>query len=159
MDSEVPMRLVLVDPPSGVDFGIQRGSGADYETILVQRRTRGDLSFDFSLTVADDRKDGLPRFKGPFAQGPPASRFIYIDVGTYAGQKDTPWSRRMKVPLQGITWTHIRAAMSKAAHKLTARIPGTGTDGGPSCATVRLLGDWEVVTANSKRHPAPSREI
>ena len=146
MASEVPIRLVLVDPPPRVDFGIQRGSGADYESVLVQRRGQGDVSFDFSLTVADDRKDGLPRFKGPFAQGPSANRFIYIDVGTYAGQKDTPWSRRMKIPLQGITWDLIRKAMNRPKHKLMARIPGTGKDGGPSCATVRLLDDWQVIS-------------
>ena len=88
LEAEVPMRLVLVDPPPGVDFGIQRGRGAQYETLFVQQRTRGDVSFDFALTV-DNRKDGLPNFQGPFAQGPPSSRFIYVDVGTYAGQKDT----------------------------------------------------------------------
>ena len=148
MESEVPIRLVLVDPPPGIDFGIQRGGGAQYEILFVQRRKRGDVVFDFSLTVADNRKDGLPNFKGPFAQGPLASRFIYVDVGTYAGQKDTPWSRRMKVPLQGITWPLIHKAMSKPEHKLSARIPGTGKDGGPSCATVQLLGDWQVIRAD-----------
>src|SRR6187402_1836310 len=108
MESELPVRLVLVDPPSGVDFRIQRGRGAEYETVCVQQRTRGDVCFDFFLTVADNRKDVLPNFQGPFAQGPPAARFVYVDVGTYAGQKNTPWSRRMKVPLQDITWALIR---------------------------------------------------
>jgi hypothetical protein len=144
MESDLPIRLVLVDPPPGVDFGIQRRGGAHYETLFVQQGKRGDVIFDFSLPVTDDRKDGLPNFKGPFAQGPPASRFIYVDVGTYAGQKDTPWSRRMKVPLQGITWTLIRQATRKPGNRLVARIPGKGKDGGPNCATVRLFGDWEV---------------
>ena len=145
MESEVHIRLVLVDPPAGVDFGIQRGAGTDYESVFVQQRKRGDVSFDFSLTVVDNRKDGLPNFQGPFAQGPPAGRFIYVDVGTYAGQKDTQWSRRMKVPLQGVTWPLIRKAMSKSGYKLSARIPGTGKDGGPNCATVRLIGEWQVI--------------
>ena len=145
MESDLPIRLVLVDPPSGIDYGIQRGSGSEYETMFVQRRERRDVVFDFSLTVADNRKDGLPNFKGPFAQGPLASRFIYVDVGTYAGQKDTPWSRRMKVPLQGITWTLIKQVARKPKHTLSARIPGTGKDGGPSCATVTLLGPWQVI--------------
>src|SRR5215468_4030513 len=116
MESELPIRLVLVDPPGDVDYGIQRGSGSDYETLFVQQAKRGDVTFDFSLIVSDNRKDGLPNFKGPFAQGPPTNRFIYIDVGTYAGQKDTPWSRRMKIPLQGITWTQIKQITSKAGH-------------------------------------------
>lgn len=101
MESDLSIRLVQVDPPPGVDFGIQRGGGAQYETLFVQQAKQGDVIFDFSLTVTDNRKDSLPNFKGPFAQGPPASRFIYIDVGTCAGQTNTQWSRRMKVPLQG----------------------------------------------------------
>src|SRR2546422_4644273 len=145
MESEVPIRLVLVDPPAGVDFGIQRGRGAKYESLFVQQRKSADVSFDFSLTVADKGKDGLPNFQGPFAQGPPAGRFVYVDVGTYAGQKDTQWSRRMKVPLQGITWTLIRKAMSEVGYKLSARIPGTGKDGGPNCAMVHLLGGWQII--------------
>lgn len=144
-ESDLSIRLVLVDPPPGVDFGIQRGGGAQYETLFVQQVKQGDVIFDFFLIVTENRKDSLPNFKGPFAQGPPASRFIYIDVGACAGQINTQWSRRMKVPLQGITWALIRQATSKPGRKLLARIPGKGKDGGPNCATVRLLGDWEVI--------------
>lgn len=143
---EVQIRLVLVDPPPGVDFGIQRGGGTGYTSMFVQRRTNGDVAFEFPMTVADNRKDGLPNFLGPFAQGPPAGRFIYVDVGTCAGQKGTTWTRRMKIPLGGITWLLIRKATSRPGCKLSARIPGTGKDGGPSCATVRLLGEWQVTT-------------
>ena len=145
MNSEVPIRLVLVDPPSEVDFGIQRGRGAQYEPAFVQRRKDGDVSFDLSLVLAENRKDGLPIFQGPFAQGPPAKRFVYIDVGTYAGQKDTQWARRMIVPLGGITRALITKVLSRGGQRLLARIPGTGKDGGPNCATVKLLGDWQVI--------------
>jgi hypothetical protein len=148
MESELPIRIVLVDPPEGVDFGIQRGGGSRYETLLVQQAKCGDVIFEFSLIVADNRDDGLPNFKGPFAQGPPTKRFIYIDVGTYAGQKNTQWSRRMKIPLQGITWTLIKRVTSKPGHKLVAKIPGTAKDGGPNCATVKLLEAWQVVKSD-----------
>jgi hypothetical protein len=148
-ESDLPIRLVLVDPPLGVDFGIQRGSGAQYETMFVQQATNGDIIFDFSLSVSQNRRDDLPNFKGPFAQGPSSSRFIYIDVGTYAGQKNTLWSRRMKVPLQGITWTLIKQARGKPGNRLMARIPGKGKDGGPNCATVRLLGQWKIINADA----------
>lgn len=145
MKSEVPVRLVLVDPPAGIDYGVQSGRGAEYDTLFVQQRTRPDVVFDFPITVADNRKDGQPNFLGDFAQGPADGRFIYVDVGTYAGQTDTPWARRMKVPLQGLTWELIRKAIKKPGHRLSARIPGTGKDGGPTCATVKLLGDWEII--------------
>ena len=148
MEYELPIRLVLVDPPAGIDFGIQKGSGVRYETLFVRRRRHGDVVFDFSLTVKDNRKDGLPNFVGPFAQGSSANRFVYIDVGTYAGQQDTQCARRMKVPLEGITWTQIRQALDRSGYTLAARIPGTGKDGGPNCATVELLSEWKIVKAN-----------
>jgi hypothetical protein len=142
---DVPIRLLLVEPPPAVDFGIQRGRGAQYEAVLVQQRKGANVSFDFSLGVNEARKDGLPNFTGPFVQGPPSKRFVYIDVGTYAGQKGTPWSRRMIVPLHGITWHAIRKVLSRKGQRLSARIPGTARDGGPNCATVQLLGDWQIV--------------
>jgi Family of unknown function (DUF5990) len=145
MESEVPIRLILVEPPVGVDFGVQRGRGAQYETLLVQQRRHRDISFDLSLVVSDNRKDGRPNFQGACVQGPPASRFLYIDVGSYAGQQDTRWARRMKVPLQGIAWEQIRKTIRKPGYRLTARIPGTGKDGGPNCATVQLNGNWEII--------------
>jgi hypothetical protein len=137
--------LVLVDPPAGVDFGIQRGRGSQYETLFVQQRTTGNIVFDFSLTVSESRRSGGPNFTGPLAQGPPDARFVYIDVGTYAGQTATPWSRRMKVPLAEITWTLVDKVLRTPGVRLAAGIPGTGTDGGPSCATARLLDGWKVV--------------
>jgi hypothetical protein len=145
MEGEVRIRLVLVDPPAGIDYGIQKGSGANYETLFVQQRGRGDVSFEFPMTVRDNRAGNLPNFLGPLAQGPATARFVYIDVGTYAGQQGTSWSRRMKVPLDGITWALVKKAIDKSGYALQARIPGTGKDGGPNCATVDLLGAWELV--------------
>lgn len=144
MDSELPIRIVLVEPPAGIDYGIQHGRGAKYDTILVQQRTRGDVTFDFSITVGENKKDNSPNFLGPIVQGPSTGRFIYVDVGTYAGQKNTPWARRMKIPLGDITWALIKKARSKSGQRLVARIQGTGKDGGPACATVPLIDGWEI---------------
>jgi hypothetical protein len=141
MKSELPLRLVLVDPPANVDYGIQRGRGSKYEAMFVQQRTRGDVGFDFSINAS---KSGAPNFSGDFVQGTPARRFIYVDVGTCAGQKNTPWSRRMIVLLNGITREQINKAL-KPGHRLSARIQGTGKDGGPSCATVPLIDGWNVI--------------
>ena len=148
MDGEISIQLVLVDPPAGVDYGVQHGHGNEYKTMFVQQRSRGDVTFNFTLKVSDSRKDGEPNFLGPYAQGPATGRFVYIDVGTYAGQKNTQWSRRMKIPLAGITWEMIRKAMSKPGLQLRAKIPGTGRDGGPNCATVRLIDGWQVAKAH-----------
>jgi len=141
-EAEVRLRIVLVAPPACVDFGIQEGKGSDYKTIYKQRSKDTDLTFEFSVTVKDNRDDGLPNFLGPLAQGPTTGRFIYIDIGKSAGQFDSCWERRIKVPLGGITWDMIEKASTKLV--LEARLPGTGKDGGPSCATVKPTEGWKV---------------
>ena len=141
---DIPVRLVLVGPPKGVAFGIQQGRGDGSEAVSVQQSRGGDLIFELSLTLksADDSPLNLT---GPFAQGPKGDRFIYIGVGTFAGQKDSCWSRRIKIPLKGISKTQVREVLSKPRHALVVRIPGTGRDGTPSCATVKPLDDWKVM--------------
>jgi hypothetical protein len=141
--SALPIRLVLIDPPANVDYGIQRGRGSSYEPMFVQQRKRGDVTFDFSIAVSQG-KGGAPNFSGEYVQGTPARRFIYIDVGTYAGQKNTPWSRRMIVLLNPITSAQVTKALVPG-HRLSASIQGTGKDGGPSCATVPLIDGWKVI--------------
>lgn len=142
--TELPVRIVLVQPPPHCDFGVQRGKGSDYETVSVQQFRGTDLVFDFSVTVEDKGNGSPPNFIGPFAQGPSGARFIYIDVGSYAGQRATPWARRIKVPLAGISWSLVKQTLAKKGQCLSASIPGTGKDGGPSCATVRPIAGWKV---------------
>ena len=144
MERELTFRIVLESPPAGVDFGLQKGRGSDYETIQKQRSKADALYFEFTVGLRASRKDAVPDFSGSLVQGPPGGRFVYLDIGTYAGQKDTCWSRRLKVPLSGITWDMLdRMASSRSI--LEARIPGTGKDGGPNCATVTPFGGWKLV--------------
>jgi len=140
MEQELRLRIILLAPPADVDFGLQSGKGSDYETVQIQRSGKGDLTFECMVTVRDNRSDDLPNFLGPFAQGPVTGRFIYMDIGEYAGQSGTAWARRMKIPLTSITWELIRKA---AGGTLEARVPGTGKDGGPTCATVNGV-QWEL---------------
>ena len=121
----IRLRIVLERPPSGVDFGLQKGKGAKYEIEQKQRSNGGDLTFEF---------DVLPGLRGPFVQGPPAVRFVYIGIGSYAGQTDSAWSRRLKVPLDGLD--------PAATGLFETRVPGTGRDGGPNCATVKPFSGW-----------------
>lgn len=139
---DLRLRIVLIAPPAAVDFGIQEGKGNDYTTIHKQRSKDTDLTFEFTVTVKDNRDDGLPNFLGPLTHGPVTGRFIYINIGKSAGQFDSCWERRIKVPLGEITWDMIETATSKLV--LEARLPGTGKDGGPSCATVKPIEGWKV---------------
>ena len=142
MDQELTFRIVLESPPPGVDYGLQKGGGSNYEVTQKQRSKSGDLQFEFSARVKEG-KDGLPVLLGPFVHGPPQERFVYLDIGTYAGQTNTPWSRRLKIPLRGITWDLVKQS-SKPSYGLETHVPGTGKDGSPSCATVKPFSGWKV---------------
>src|SRR5688572_5674041 len=135
MERQVTLRVIVESPPGGVDFGVQEGHGNDYKTVQKQRYTTQDLRFEFPIRVREG-KNGQPNFLGPFAQGPANNRFIYLDIGTYAGQTNTPWGRRLKIPLAGITCPMIEQA-SDASLVIEVRVPGRGRDGGPTCGTVK----------------------
>ena len=148
METELTFRIVLEKPPAGVDFGLQKGSGSNYETIQKQRSEANDLYFEFNAGVKAG-KDSMPNFLGSFVQGPPGQRFVYIDIGTAAGQTDTSWSRRLKIPLTSITWNMINQLLADSQMILEARVPGTGRDGGPNCATVKPFNGWKLVNSKS----------
>jgi len=147
---ELTLRLILEQPTSGVDFALQKGRGNPYETMQKQRSDGHDLQFEFQVNVKTGR-DGAPDFSGPLVQGAAGERFFYLDIGTYAGQVNTSWSRRLKVPLSGISWDLI-----KAGKVLIATVPGKDKDGGPSCAylwrrTVSPSWGWQVEKSKKKR--------
>lgn len=64
----LPLRIVLVDPPPGVDFGVQEGKGNEYKTIAIQRSKTAKLQLDCSIDVKGNRADGPPNFVGPISQ-------------------------------------------------------------------------------------------
>lgn len=141
---ETKFEILLINPPAGVLFGLQKGSGNAVEILQKQMSGTGDLSFAFDATVKGDRAaDAQPKLSGAFVQGPAGGKFVYIGIGTYAGQWDSIWSRRIKVPLSGITWDDVDATMKRAF--LRTKVPGTGKDGGPNCATVKPFDGWELV--------------
>lgn len=144
---QLPLRIILRRPPAGVRFALQHGAAsAGKETELVEAQTadgRNDLAFDCSVRVQIGA-DGALRILGPFAQGPSAARFIYITVGTRAGQSDSCWDRRGKVPLKDITVAHVEAALAAAGGFLQAKLDGTLADGSPICATRPFVEGWHL---------------
>lgn len=141
--SELAIRIIVEDPLPGVALALQRGRDAiDPPTTA----TPTHVTFDFPLRLGKPQSGGKPTFLGPHTQGPPATRFVYVTVGRRAGQATSPWDRRAKVPLAGITGALIAAAQSGRGKRLAVRFAGRGPDGGPTCATVRLApGAWEVI--------------
>ncbi len=141
---DVKLKVILVSPPPGIDFGLQKGSGSNYETIQKQRSAAHDLCFELNVEVKGHRqKDHVPDFKGPFVQGPVNGRFIYIDIGSLAGQAEQlAW--RLKIPLAGITWAMLDQIKSDGTGYLETPVPGTHKNGGPNCATVKPFDGWVV---------------
>ena len=144
---EITLRILLKKPTPGVDFGLQKGRGSNFETVQTRRSAGRDLKFEFAIAVRSG-KDGAPDFAGPFVQGGRGDRYVYIDIGTYAGQANTVWSRRLKVPLSRITWDLINSGST-----LVGEIPGTGKDGGPNCAYVWMKSldqpwQWKLLNQN-----------
>lgn len=150
MERELTLRVILEKPPAGVDFGVQRGRGNDYETIQIQRFAGQDLHFEFTVRVKIGGKGETPNFLGPIVQGPTGERFVYLDIGTCAGQTETAWSRRLKIPLRGITGEMIEELSANDA-VLETQVVGTGKDGGPSCGTVKPFAGWKLAKSKTKR--------
>lgn len=151
-ETRLPIRIVVVAPPSDVWFALQPENG-----VFEQRRRSGehndgaDLAFELELRIAGALASGAPRLLGAHVKGPPDARFAYIGVGKHAGDASSCWDRRIKVPLGAIT--HALVGAGGRGRVLEARIAGNGRDGGPACATVALLApgwSWRAARATPR---------
>ncbi len=145
---EVPLRIVLRRPPPGVKFALQKGKSSaagDAELVRPTRTTADSIAFDFAVRVDISKRDA-PRFLGEFAQGPPSTRFVYVNSGRRAGQTGTAWDRRAKISLTDIGTDLLRSANETAGTVLEIEIEGTGDDGGPVCASVKKSSGWRLVS-------------
>ena len=99
------------------------------------------------VVVQDRQKDTLPKFSSPFVQGPYLNNFIYLDIGTLAGQIGS-WQRRLKIPLTGITWEIVDQLKTESNLILETKVPGTAKDGTPNCATVKPFDGWQIISTS-----------
>jgi hypothetical protein len=136
------MRITVVDPPPNIAWALQLGRD---ELVNPSATTEARISFEFSVeVVAGDSPDAF-RLRGRAVQGRPGERFVYLCVGSYAGQPGAPASGRAKVSLEGINGELLDSVHAKRSAVLEARFAGTARDGGPARASVKLLGDgWHV---------------
>lgn len=146
MESEIKLEIELVAPPTGVGFCLQKGKS---EKIDYQVSEGKDIRFPFSVRVKPG-KNGDPNFLGGFTQGSPKERFVYICAGEYAGQKNSEWSGRAKIHLSSISWKQIEQILDNSEDKLVASYEATDKNGGPSCASVSLVGaGWTVAKGDT----------
>lgn len=142
MSNQLPFRIILEKPTLDVDYGLQEGQGSAYKTIQTKTSDGSSIVFNFSMKykLADDE----PVFSGAYVHGPSGGRFIYIDIGQMAGQKNSAWSRRIKIPLEGITREMAGKVLNDPGLVIETKLPGEGKDGGPVCGTVRPVNGWKL---------------
>ena len=134
-DTPITLRLTITDPVPGVRYSLQQ------DDIPFEPVTASDapLSFDVPIRLSDDG-----RFLGPFVRREgPTRRFVYIRIGTSAGDHASEWSRRAKIDIHDIPSDLLDKARAGAV--LEVVLPGRGKDGTPACATVRPVKSWTAL--------------
>jgi hypothetical protein len=155
MDRELPIRVTVMTPPPGVTFAIQRGKD---ELLGPSQVSANCLVFDLSIRVSERKAGGAPNVLGPYAQGKPDDRFLYLNSGTMAGQRDSCWTRRAKIKTGGINWELIEQTLATPGVVLEVVIDGRAQDGGPCCATVTLMnGGWRICPTRPSTRRAKTR--
>lgn len=138
----VALRIVVLDPPPNVLWALQLGKD---EIVKPASATKSRICFEFEVEVVDGGPKGGFRLRGPAVQGRPGERFVYLRIGTYAGQTGTDVARRAKIGLEGITRKLLDAVNARRAGVLEVQFAGTDSKGGAACGTVPLPGSgWYV---------------
>jgi len=134
--------------PPGADF-----PGYDNIHVAVQRRgSPGDLldlhpgDAATARWVLECKTTPTPAgldITGPYVQGRPGARFVYLSWGTVDGDGGFVMFRRAKLMWAGVDQATADAAAS--AGRITARLGLTDARGNPLCAAVRPpLIEWSA---------------
>ena len=115
---------------TAVRLGVQQGR----EVVQDVPADAETAAFSCPMRVERNPQTGKPGFFGPFAQGRPEERFIYLSWGVREG---AVWNmfRRAKIRLTDIGWPAIEQALA-AGKPLEATLRLTDRHGGPLCGTV-----------------------
>ena len=132
----ITLRLTIADPVAGVAYSLQDKANMPVEPRIA---ADGPISFDAPVTLSEDG-----RLTGPFVRREGATRrFVYIAIGTSAGQHASEWSRRAKIDVHDIPADLL--APARQGEVLEVVLPGRAKDGGPACATVRPIRAWRAI--------------
>lgn len=137
----VTFTIILENPNENVSFGLQKGTVSKFTLEQLQQSKHGeDLTFEFTAEAKPHKNNcAIADFSGSFVQGPIDGRFVYINIGNYAGSLTEPWNRRLKVPLGDISMKMVSENNHFVSH-----VPGKGKDGTPNCATVKRFTGWKA---------------
>jgi len=132
----ITLRLTIADPVAGVAYSLQDKANMPVEPRIA---SADPISFDAPVTLSED-----DRLTGPFVRREGATRrFVYIAIGTSAGQHASEWSRRAKIDDHDIPADLL--APARQGEVLEVVLPGRAKDGGPACATVRPIRAWRAI--------------
>jgi hypothetical protein len=135
--TEVRARIVIERPVAGVMHSLQE----DDAPLDPKVSQAGEpLAFDFPLRI-ERTADGAKFFGKQVRREGPVRRFVYVRVGTAAGDRASPWTRRMKIDIHDVDPALLDAALVGGV--LEGTLDGTLPDGSPACATIRPV-RWRV---------------
>ena len=134
------------DAPGGyhnVHVGLQRRSRPDDLIGLIP----GDAaSATWTIDCTPVRSPAGVDLKGPYIQGPPGARFIYLSWGTVDDAGGFTLFRRAKLLLDAIPPAVLESAMDLGV--LVAGLGLTDGKGNPRCAAVRPpMIEWSAAPA------------
>lgn len=139
MSKEIKLKIILQNPIEDVLYGLQKGKGSNYDTVQPQLGVGKDLNFVFAVQIKQSTNQGIS-LSGPYVQGPSGSRFVYVTIGSYAGQRAAVCSGRLKVPISEADF--LNALSDEDAICWSCSVPGRTADGKPVFATVKPFGGW-----------------
>ena len=154
--SQVTIRIRGRDLPGVRCVGLPGIAKPVYEAVHVgvQRKREvvdlvpGDAleaCWDLQVEVVSGR-DGSLDFRGPWVQGKPGERFIYLSWGELDAHGALAMFRRAKLWLGTIGDERLQQAISTNA-VVEGRLPLTDNRGGPLCASVRPPTiEWSLTT-------------
>jgi Family of unknown function (DUF5990) len=134
------------DSPGGyqnIHVGVQRrGRPAELLGLVPGDAPSADWTMDCTVTPTRGGTD----VKGPYIQGPPGSRFIYLSWGTVDDSARFTLFRRAKLWLDTVPPAVLDRALELGL--LVGRLGLTDPKGNPRCAAVRPpVLDWSAAPA------------
>jgi len=127
----------------GIHVGVQRrAKPAELLDVTAGDAPAATWSLDATVTAGPD---GAFDVKGPYIQGPPGGRFIYLNWGTVDDSGEFSMFRRAKLWLEAVPPEVLASAAERGL--LIGRLGLTDAKGNPLCASVRPpLIDWSAAT-------------
>lgn len=124
--------------PADVDDGYENVHvGVQRRREVVELRPGDADSADWRFEVeALTRPDGSSDVRGPFVQGRPGDRFVYLSWGTVDAAGGFTMFRRAKLMFDGVDAATLALAAASGG-ALVATLGLTLPDGTPLCAAVR----------------------